>query len=167
MEKYFLYGFIVLGILLIACFIIIYHLYKKVNDMQKRQSKINDKLTGDNIEDLLYSILKEENNIKKDIKSINNEIYKIKNKQNKCFDKVKIIRYHTTADNEAKLSYSVGISNENGDGLVITGLQYRQGCNMYYKQIKEGISDFELSQEERLSLDRTNAGDVIRKKGNL
>ena len=36
---------------------------------------------------------------------------------------------------------------------------------MYYKQVKEGVSDFELSQEERISLDRTNAGDVIKKRG--
>ena len=92
------------------------------------------------------------------------EISVLQDKQSKCFDRAKIVRYHATADNEAKLSYSVGLSNDNGDALVITGLQYRQGCNMYYKQVKEGIPDFELSQEEKCSIDRTNAADVIRKK---
>lgn len=164
MEKYFLFGLIFLGVLLIICFVVIYKLYKKVNLLQKKQLILNDKLSGQSAEDLLYDILRNEIEIKSDLKDVHKEISVIQEKQNKCFDKVKIVRYHTTADNEAKLSYSVGISNENGDGLVITGLQYRQGCNMYYKQVKEGIPDIELSQEEKNSIDRTSAGDVIRRK---
>lgn len=164
MEKYFLFGLIFLGVLLIICFVVIYKLYKKVNLLQKKQLILNDKLSGQSAEDLLYDVLRNEIEIKSDLKDIHKKISVIQEKQNKCFDKVKIVRYHTTADNEAKLSYSVGISNENGDGLVITGLQYRQGCNMYYKQVKEGIPDIELSQEEKNSIDRTSAGDVIRRK---
>lgn len=164
MEKYFLFGLIFLGVLLIICFVVIYKLYKKVNLLQKKQLILNDKLSGQSAEDLLYDVLRNEIEIKSDLKDIHKKISVIQEKQNKCFDKVKIVRYHTTADNEAKLSYSVGISNENGDGLVITGLQYRQGCNMYYKQVKEGIPDIELSQEEKNSIDRTSAGDVIKRK---
>ncbi len=165
MEKYYLYGFIALGILLIISFIMIYLLYSKLSGIQKRQLQLDEKLAGRKAEELLYEVLEEEKELKKEIKSIRYEIVTLREKQTRCFDKVKIVRYHTTADNEAKLSYSVGLSNEKGDGLIITGLQYRQGCNMYYKQIKEGVSDFDLSQEERIALDRTNAGDVIRKRG--
>lgn len=161
MEKYFLLSFIILGILLIVCFIVIFKMYKKVSDLQKKQHLFDEKLEGQSVEDLLYDVLREEIEIKEDLKSVNNDIYDIKEKQAKCFDRVKIVRYHTTADNEAKLSYSVGLSNENGDGLIITGLQYRQGCNIYYKQIKEGVPDIELSQEEKRSIDRTNVGEVI------
>lgn len=164
MEKYFLFGLIFLGILLIICFVVIYKLYKKVNVLQKKQLILNDKLAGQAAEDLLYDVLRNEIEIKSDLKAVHKEISVIQEKQSKCFDKVKIVRYHITADNEAKLSYSVGLSNENGDGLVITGLQYRQGCNMYYKQVKEGVPDIELSQEERNSIDRTSAGDVIRRR---
>ena len=136
----------------------------KVHVLHKKQLILNDKLAGQAAEDLLYDVLRNEIEIKSDLKAVHKEISVIQEKQSKCFDKVKIVRYHTTADNEAKLSYSVGLSNENGDGLVITGLQYRQGCNMYYKQVKEGVPDIELSQEERNSIDRTSAGDVIRRR---
>lgn len=164
MDKYYLYAFIAMGILLIICFVLIYVLFNKLNFTRKRQVQLEDQLSGKSAEDLLYEILEEDKNLKKQIKEVHYEILGLKEKQNKCFDKVKIVRYHTTSDNEAKLSYSVGLSNENGDGLVITGLQYRQGCNMYYKQIKEGVSDFELSEEEKLSLNRTNVNDVMRKR---
>lgn len=164
MEKYYLYGFFALGILLIVSFIMIYLLYRKLNNIRKTQVFLEGKLCGEKVEDLLFDILEEEKSLKKDIKAVRYDISELKEKQGKCFDKIKIVRYHTTNDSEAKLSYSVGFSNAKGDGLVITGLQYRQGCNMYYKQIKEGISDFELSEEERISLDRTNAGDVMRKR---
>lgn len=164
MDKYYLYAFIAMGILLIICFILIYVLFNKLNFTRKRQAQLEDQLSGKSAEELLYELLEEDKNLKKQIKEVHYEILGLKEKQNKCFDKVKIVRYHTTSDNEAKLSYSVGLSNENGDGLVITGLQYRQGCNMYYKQIKEGVSDFELSEEEKLSLNRTNVNDVMRKR---
>ena len=167
MTKYFLFGFIALGILLIICFILIYVLYNKIGDMNKRQLRLSEKLAGKRAEDLLYDIIDNEKEIKTEMQSIKNDMNNIKEKQNKCFDRVKIIRYHTTADNEAKLSYSVGISNENRDGLIITGLQYRQGCNMYYKQIKEGVPDYELSEEEKCAVERSNAADIIGKRGKL
>ena len=126
MDKYYLYAFIAMGILLIICFILIYVLFNKLNFTRKRQARLEDQLSGKSAEELLYELLEEDKNLKKQIKEVHYEILGLKEKQNKCFDKVKIVRYHTTSDNEAKLSYSVGLSNENGDGLVITGLQYRQ-----------------------------------------
>ena len=104
MEKYYLYGFIALGILLIVSFIMIYLLYSKLNSIQKKQLQLDEKLSGKKVEELLFDVLEEEKELKKDIKSIRYEMIAIREKQNKCFDKFKIVRYHATADNEAKLS---------------------------------------------------------------
>ncbi len=161
MEKYFLIGLIAMGVLLIICFTLIYMLYSKLCDMKKRQLRLSEQLGNRKAEDVLLDIFDEESSQNREIDIIKKEIGRLKDRQNKCFDKVKIIRYHTTSDNEAKLSYSVGLSNEDGDGLVITGLQYRQGCNMYYKQVREGVPDYDLSPEEKRSLDRTSAVDVM------
>lgn len=164
MEKYFLFCLIVLGVLLMVCFVIIYKLYREVSSMKKRQLRLSEKLSGQRAEDLMYNIIEEEDYIKKEVRSIRRDLTDIKEKQNRCFDKIKIVRYPSTSENEAKLSYSVGLTNENGDGLVITGLQYRQGCNMYYKQLKEGVPDYELSKEEQSAINRSNVQDVIKQK---
>ena len=164
MEKYFLFCLIVLGLLLMISFVIIYKLYREISSMKKRQLKLSEKLSGQRAEDLMYNIIEEEDYIKKEVRSIRRDLNNVKEKQNKCFDKIKIVRYPSTSENEAKLSYSVGLTNENGDGLVITGLQYRQGCNMYYKQLKEGVPDYELSKEEQSAINRSNVQDVIKQK---
>lgn len=164
MEKYFLFCLIVLGLLLMISFVIIYKLYREISSMKKRQLKLSEKLSGQRAEDLMYNIIEEEDYIKKEVRSIRRDLNNVKEKQNKCFDKIKIVRYPSTSENEAKLSYSVGLTNENGDGLVITGLQYRQGCNMYYKQLKEGVPDYELSKEEKSAINRSNVQDVIKQK---
>lgn len=161
MEKYFLIGLIFLGILVIVCLIIIYMLYKEINNIKNRQLKLNEKLADKKIEDVLYNIFEENSNLKISLRDTKRELNYIKEKQNNCFDKINIVRYPSTAENEAKLSYSVGLTNENGDALVITGLQYRNGCNMYYKQVKDGIPDFELSNEEKKVLNRSNVKNVI------
>lgn len=164
MEKYFLFCLIALGVLLITCFIIIYKLYRELTAIKMKQLRLSEKLSGQRAEDLMYDIIEENDYTKKELKNIKRDLIDIKEKQSKCFDKVKIVRYPSTSENEAKLSYSVGFTNENGDGLVITGLQYRQGCNMYYKQLKEGIPDYELSEEEKTAINRSNVENVIKRK---
>ena len=46
MEQYYLYGFIALGVLLIIAFIMIYLLYGKLNRIQKKQLRLDEKLSG-------------------------------------------------------------------------------------------------------------------------
>ena len=75
MEKYFLFGLIFLGVLLIICFVVIYKLYKKVNLLQKKQLILNDKLSGQSAEDLLYDVLRNEIEIKNDLKDVHKEDY--------------------------------------------------------------------------------------------
>ena len=83
MEKYYLYGFIALGILLIVSFIMIYLLYSKLNSIQKKQLQLDEKLSGKKVEELLFDVLEEEKELKKDIKSIRYEMIAIREKQNK------------------------------------------------------------------------------------
>ncbi len=65
MEKYYLYGFIALGILLIVSFIMIYLLYSKLNSIQKKQLQLDEKLSGKKVEELLFDVLEEEKELKK------------------------------------------------------------------------------------------------------
>ena len=67
MEQYYLYGFIALGVLLIIAFIMIYLLYGKLNRIQKKQLRLDEKLSGKKAEDLLYDVLEEERELKREL----------------------------------------------------------------------------------------------------
>ena len=84
MEQYYLYGFIALGVLLIIAFIMIYLLYGKLNRIQKKQLRLDEKLSGKKAEDLLYDVLEEEKELKRELKAIRHDIMELREKQSKC-----------------------------------------------------------------------------------
>ena len=81
-------------------------------------------------------------------------------KQKKCFDCVEIVRYIADGEQNVRSSYSVGLTNEYRDGLVITGLMYRNGMNLYVKKIDEGVCEYTLSEEEKEAIGRNKVAEV-------
>ena len=49
-------------------------------------------------------------------------------------------------------SFSVALLNGKGTGIIITGLHTRERTRVYVKDIKQGKSEVELSQEEKKAL---------------
>ena len=72
-----------------------------------------------------------------------------------------VVRYFAADKNEGRASYSVGITNANKDGLVLTALMYRNGMNLYVKQIEDGVSDYPLSDEEKEAVSRSKVTKIL------
>lgn len=85
----------------------------------------------------------------------------LETKQQNNLDKVNVVRYFATDKNEGRASYSVGITNAQKDGLVLTALMYRNGMNMYVKQIEDGVSDYPLSEEEKEAVSRSKVTKIL------
>lgn len=152
----------ILGIGLVLSFVIILFLYNKLGKIQRNLRKIDEELAGENAEQLLLRSIYKQDAISHEIEVIKNDIEKLQEKQMHCFDKLSVVRYPTSSEIGPKLSYSVGLTNEAEDALIITGLHYRQGLQVYYKQVKEGISETELSDEEKSVIRRNKAEYVMK-----
>ena len=50
------------------------------------------------------------------------------------------------------LSFSVCLLNERKDGYIINSVHSSEGCYTYIKEIKSGICELELSNEEKEAL---------------
>ena len=85
----------------------------------------------------------------------------LETKQQNNLDKVNVVRYFATDKNEGRASYSVGITNAQKDGLVLTALMYRNGMNLYVKQIEDGVSDYPLSDEEKEAVSRSKVTKIL------
>ncbi len=60
-----------------------------------------------------------------------------------------IIRFNPFEDAGSNQSFSVAFLNEEGDGVVISSLYSREKVSVYAKHIKEGKSEYPLSEEEK------------------
>ena len=163
MEKlYIICGILAFG--LVVAFIFIISLSSKLNKIKREQKKLEDGLESESIEKLLVKNISRQENISQEISKIRFDIENLEEKQKHCFDKLEIVRYPASSEIGPKLSYSVGLTNEVNDALIITGLHYRQGLQVYYKQVKEGIPEIDLSEEEKSVVRRNKADYVMGKK---
>ncbi len=54
-------------------------------------------------------------------------------------------------------SFAASLLNENGDGLILSSLFVRDRTSVYAKPVKNGVSVFEASEEEKEALGRAKA----------
>ncbi|MBO7397594.1 MAG: DUF4446 family protein [Clostridia bacterium] len=94
------------------------------------------------------------------IKSQNEEVEeKLSNvaaKQRKCFDKIKVVRYNATLPGgETVPGYSIGITNQDSDGVVLTGITAAEGgTSLEVKSIRNGKGNVELTPAEECAVAR-------------
>jgi hypothetical protein len=66
--------------------------------------------------------------------------------------KVSVVRYRAFDDVGSDLSFSIALLDEKNDGAVITGIYGRNECTTFAKPIENGISKYDLSDEEKQSI---------------
>lgn len=64
-----------------------------------------------------------------------------------------IVRYDAFGDTGGKLSWSLALLDDHGDGVVLTSINSRADARTYAKEIKAFTSESKLSPEEEEALD--------------
>lgn len=109
---------------------------KDVKSLEKQLEKI--------VEDNKYIInISDEN--KKDIRTINKEM-------ELCFNKVGIVKYDAFKQMGGMLSFSIALLNEKDNGFILNSVHSSEGCYTYVKEIKSGLCEIDLSNEEKEAL---------------
>ncbi|MCX7694532.1 MAG: DUF4446 family protein [Caloramator sp.] len=151
------YGlFINIGILILVLIILFLEILNRIelNRIEKRYRKL---MKGNNNKNLEELIMQYTDNIDKALEEVNKntELYNDVNlRLKKCIQKVGIVRYRAFDDVGSDLSFSVALLDENNDGLVLTGLFGRSECTTFAKPIENGISKYDLSDEEKQALEQ-------------
>ena len=60
-----------------------------------------------------------------------------------------ILRFNPFPDQGSNQSFAIGMLNEDKDGIVISSLYSRERMSVFAKPIKNGKSEYELSDEEK------------------
>lgn len=148
--------FIILLITSIILIIVVFLLYKKVNKF----------LIGTNAKNLDESLI----NIKESIKELENfrsdlEKYltTVEKRLKKSIQAVHTVRFNPFKGNGSggNQSFATAFLNEDEHGVVISSLYSREHVSVYSKPIKEGQSEFELSEEEKEAL--IKAREIVKK----
>jgi hypothetical protein len=112
---------------------------------------------GKKAKDLEDTIITLENDIAKfrtEKEIIEKEIMVINSKLKKSIRGLETIRFNPFPDQGSNQSFAIGMLNEENDGLVISSLYSRERMSIFAKPIKKGISEYELTTEEKEALSK-------------
>jgi hypothetical protein len=73
--------------------------------------------------------------------------------------RVALLRYDAFEDVGGRLSFSCALLDEHGTGMVLTSINGRQETRVYAKPVANGISSYNLSEEEEEAIRRAMAND--------
>lgn len=124
----------------------------EINRIEKRYKKLMKGSAGKNLEEMIYEY---NNKIDKSLeisKHIESMYLDVDERLKKCVQKVSVIRYRAFDDVGSDLSYSIAMLDGNNNGLVITGIYGRSETTSFTKPVENGISKYDLSEEEKLAI---------------
>ena len=99
------------------------------------------------------SILEENiDKLKKAKENTEKELIVINSKLRKSIRGLETVRFNPFPDQGSNQSFAIGILNEENDGVVLSSLYSRERMSIFAKPIKNGKSDYELTEEEKDAL---------------
>jgi hypothetical protein len=125
--------------------------------LDRRLSNLLTGKRGGDLENVIEEFVKTSRRLDERTKLIAQEIDNINGRLAKAVQKVHTVRYNPFRDQGGNQSFATCFMDENGDGLVISSLYSRDKVSVYAKPLKDGKSDYELSQEEKESIDKASS----------
>jgi hypothetical protein len=80
------------------------------------------------------------------------EINEINQKLKKSIRGLETVRFNPFSDQGSNQSFAIGMLNEEKNGVVISSLYSRERMSIFAKPIKNGKSEYELTNEEKEAL---------------
>ena len=145
-QPYLILALVIVVIIMILMIIILFNALGKLERKYKKFMRGTD---NKNIEELILKYFDNIDKVKEDTEDVK-ELYKSLNqKVENCIQKVSLIRYRAFEDVGSDLSFSIAILDSKNNGFILTGIYGRNESTTYAKPIDEGLSRYELSQEEK------------------
>jgi hypothetical protein len=135
---YAIYG---LGAALISALAFIVRLELRINRLLRGKH-------AHNLEDTIIDMAKELDRARTKEEAIDKIIANMEERLRGSIRSVETLRFDPFMDQGGKQSFTTAFLNEQGNGLILSGLYSRDKVNVYAKPVRAHQSEFELCQEE-------------------
>ena len=140
---------IILGLFVLAIIVLAFFVFRA----NARISKLLQGKDAKSLEETFNYLIEEVKrmNGNQDIteKTLNNFNSRIR----KSISGFKTIRFNPFPESGGNQSFAIALLSEEGDGVIISSLYTREKTSVFAKPIKKGISEYELTVEEKKALE--------------
>jgi hypothetical protein len=102
----------------------------------------------------MKEVLKELSSLEEKLRKVSDELEAMKENQRLCAQKVALNRYNPFGDVGGDQSFTLVMLDKDDSGIAVTSLFNRDGNRIYGKTIKNGASEYVLSEEEKKTIEK-------------
>ena len=146
MEKFFGFNSII-WIALLLLFVLEGLMFFFIWKTNKRIAKFFNGSNVKTVEKVLEYELKKMQKTEEDIKLLIDNMKWVEGVARKSVSKVGIVRYNPFQEIGGDQSFSIALLDHSDNGVVISSLHSQDGTRVYAKHIKQGASDYQLTEE--------------------
>lgn len=148
---------VVMAVLMTVMLITLFFLLLDYLKIRKRYMTFMTGESGKSLEYTIYKRFREIDQLQVGQKDNDDQISIIYDLVRKSYSKIGVYRYdafnleNTVAG--GKMSFALTLLNSLNDGFILNTIHNRAGCHVYMKEIKNGVCDITLAEEETASLE--------------
>lgn len=133
--------------------IVIIVLCVNLDRLSKKYKKFMGGKNAKSLEKDIMGLYEDNKLIKASMEKNRKDIDNLYRKLEGTFQKMGIVKYDAFNQMGGQLSFSLALLDENDNGFIINSVHSAEGCYSYTKEIKNGLCDISLGDEEKKALD--------------
>lgn len=147
------YLFIVsFGLILILIILMIIQTVR-LSKLSKKYKKFMSGKNAKSLEKDIMGLYEDNKFVKVSAEKNRKDIQMLYKKLESAYQKVGIVKYDAFNQMGGQLSFSLALLDENDNGFILNSVHSTEGCYSYTKEIKGGLCDISLGDEEKKALD--------------
>ncbi len=143
-----------LGIITIILFVLSITALCKIKKLRKQYELFIRGKNAESLEDTILKYLDKVDEVDKILTITREEMIGLRKNQRVSLQKLGIVKYDAFFDLSGKLSCAIAILDQMENGFILNSVYSRDASYSYVKEIRGGISEIELSTEEKEALDQ-------------
>ncbi len=142
-------------LLAVLCFVLVIWVIR----IEIRLRKLLTGNNGKSLEGVIGSLVIHKDEVSKFKDELETYLESVETRLKRSVQAVETLRFNPFKGDGSggNLSFSTALINEEGDGVVFSSLYARDRVSMFAKPVKSHVPEFELTEEERIVLDKAKA----------
>lgn len=152
MEQLVFYITIALSVVCIILAVLLIIILCKLKKLRRRVDSLTRGKDAESLEDILVNFFERIESLEEGEEITRAALNAIKDNLKITYQKAALVKYDAFREMSGALSYSLALLDKENNGVLISSMYSREGCYTYAKEIVNGKSEINLSEEEEEAL---------------
>ena len=152
MEQFMFYISIALSVCCVVLLVLVIISLCKLKTLKRRVDSLTRGKDTESMEDIILSYLQRVESLEEGEEITRAALTAIKDNLKITYQKKGLVKYDAFREMSGALSYSLALLDKENNGVLISSMYSREGCYTYAKDIVNGESKINLSEEEAEAL---------------